>query len=55
MKKEAEDFVNRHMHDQTKGWPVLSRLGTDYRRSCSSSTIEKREQNIDHDEEKMSA
>ena len=55
MKNEAEDFVNRHMYDHTKGWPVLSRFGTDYRKSCLSSTSEKKEQNIDSDKEKMPA
>jgi hypothetical protein len=55
MKNEAEDFVNRHMYDQTKGWPVLSRRGTEHRESCSSSTSENREQDIDHNKEKMPA
>jgi len=27
-RRETEDFLNRHISDQAKGWPVLSRLDT---------------------------
>ena len=29
-KRETEDFINRHIHDDTQGWPVLTRAVKDY-------------------------
>jgi RNA polymerase sigma-70 factor (ECF subfamily) len=29
-KLETEDFINGHIHDQTQGWPVLSRVAKDF-------------------------
>jgi RNA polymerase sigma-70 factor (ECF subfamily) len=29
-KRDTEDFINRHIHDQTMGWPVISRVAKDF-------------------------
>ena len=29
-KSETEDFINRHLNDRAKGWPVNSFCGSEY-------------------------
>ena len=39
-KQETEDFINGHIHDQTKGWPVLSRVAKDFASKWESLVLE---------------
>jgi len=39
-KRETEDFINDHIHDQTKGWPVLSRVARDFASKWESLVLE---------------
>ena len=38
-KRETEDFINDHIHDQTKGWPVLSRVARDFASKWESLVV----------------
>jgi len=39
-KRETEDFINSHIHDQTKGWPVFSRIAKDFASKWESLVLE---------------
>ena len=39
-KRETEDFINGHIHDRTKGWPVFSRVARDFALKWESLVLE---------------
>lgn len=39
-KRETEDFINRHIDDPNKGWPILSRVATDFVSKWKSLMLE---------------
>ncbi len=41
-KSETEDFINRHLNDRAKGWPVNSLWGSAYSESRQEQRLRKR-------------
>jgi len=41
-RREMEEFINRHLHDHAKGWPVSCRFGPDYTGSRQVQEVPRR-------------
>ena len=41
-RREMEDFINQHLHDRAKGWPVSCRFGPDYTGPRQAQQVPKR-------------
>lgn len=41
-RRETEEFINQHIHDRAKGWPVSCRFGADYTGSRQVQQVRKR-------------
>ena len=40
-KNETEDFINRHLNDMAKGWPINRLEGSNYADYCREGQTEK--------------
>ena len=41
-KSETEAFINRHLNDRAKGWPITCLSGPDYTDHCRDGHLEER-------------